>query len=196
MGQIISIQDVEHVVTFLKKAIFLDRDGTILEDKEYAYKPEDVVFIPGALEALEKLKQAGYLLIVVTCQSGIARGYFTEEDYRTFNEHFLKQAGKLIDAVYYCPHHPQGKPPYNRDCKCRKPKTGMIESSQKKYNVDLSCSWVIGDKTSDIKLGEYAGCKTVLVQTGKGGKDKEYNIQPTYQAKDLLDAAKHILADD
>ncbi len=178
------------------KAVFLDRDGTIIEDGGYNYKPEELVFIQGAIEALKQLKQAGYLLIVVTSQSGIARGYYTEEDYRNFNEHFLKEVGEFINAVYYCPHHKEGKPPYNIDCDCRKPKTGMIESAQKKWHVNLSQSWVIGDKTSDVKLGENAGCKTILVETGKSGSDAEYKVTPTHKAKDLLDAAKHILQND
>ena len=178
------------------KAIFLDRDGTIIEDGGYNYKPEELVFIQGAIEALKQLKQAGYLLIVVTSQSGIARGYYTEQDYHVFNQHFLQQTNNIIDAVYYCPHHKEGKPPYNIDCNCRKPKIGMIECALQKYTVDIKNSWVIGDKTSDIKLGENAGCKTILVETGKAGKDAAYSVKPTHQAKGLLDAAKHILKNE
>ncbi|MBI4140866.1 HAD family hydrolase [Candidatus Woesearchaeota archaeon] len=178
------------------KAVFLDRDGTIIGDGGYNYKPEELVLIPGAIEALKRLKHAGYLLIVVTSQSGIARGYYTEEDYHKFNSHFLKHTGEFVDDVYYCPHHKEGKPPHNIECNCRKPKTGMIEQAVKKWHINLSASWVVGDKTSDVKLGENAGCNTILVETGKAGNDAAYSVNPTYKAKDLLDAAEHILKNE
>lgn len=181
-------------------AIFLDRDGTIIRDKGYVHKKEDLEFIIGAASAIKKLSQQNYSIIVVTQQSGIGQGYFTEEQYHEFNEHFLNkltEQNAKVDAVYFCAHHPtKGIGQYLKNCECRKPKTGMIMRAQAEHNIDLSKSWVIGDKTSDVKMGENAGCRAILVQTGKAGQDGEFKISPTYQAKDLLDAARFILIND
>lgn len=183
------------------KAVFLDRDGTIIVDKEYMHKTEDLEFIPGAIEAIKKLNQSGYLVIVVTSQSGIGRGYFSEADYHKFNQHFLEQLlknGAKINSTHYCPHHPtKAKGEYLKDCECRKPKTGMILKAKKLHDLeDLSNCWAVGDKTSDAKMGENAGCKSIIVQTGKAGLDGECQINPAYRAKDLLDAALFILGND
>ena len=158
---------------------------------------KDLELIAGAIEAIRELNKEGYAIIVVTSQSGIGRGYFTEQDYYKFNEHFLihlKKAGAQVTAVYFCPHHPTESKKNNlKNCECRKPKTGMILQAEQEHSIDLSKSWVIGDKTSDIKMGEFAGCRSILVATGKGGTDNEYKINPIYIAKDLLDATKFIL---
>ena len=160
----------------MEKAIFLDRDGTINVEKDYIYKSEDLVFEEGTIEALKTFKNLGYILIVVSNQSGIARGYFTEEDLNIFNNNMneiLKKNGVEITEFYCCPHHPDGIGEYKKVCECRKPNNKMIEDAIKKYNIDREKSYMIGDKTSDIGAGFKSNLKTVLVKTGYGLKDME-----------------------
>ena len=160
----------------MKKAIFLDRDGTINVEKDYIYKSEDLVFEEGSIEALKTFKNLGYILIVVSNQSGIARGYFTEEDLNIFNNNMneiLKKNGVEITEFYCCPHHPDGIEEYKKVCECRKPNNKMIEDAIKKYNINREKSYMIGDKTSDIGAGLKSNLKTVLVKTGYGLKDME-----------------------
>ena len=160
----------------MKKAIFLDRDGTINVEKDYIYKSEDLVFEEGSIEALKTFKNLGYILIVVSNQSGIARGYFTEEDLNIFNNNMneiLKKNGVEITEFYCCPHHPDGIGEYKKVCECRKPNNKMIEDAIKKYNIAREKSYMIGDKTSDIGAGLKSNLKTVLVKTGYGLKDME-----------------------
>ena len=160
----------------MKKVIFLDRDGTINVEKDYIYKSEDLVFEEGSIEALKTFKNLGYILIVVSNQSGIARGYFTEEDLNIFNNNMneiLKKNGVEITEFYCCPHHPDGIGKYKKVCECRKPNNKMIEDAIKKYNIDRAKSYMIGDKISDIGAGLKSNLKTVLVKTGYGLKDME-----------------------
>ena len=160
----------------MKKAIFLDRDGTINVEKDYIYKSEDLIFEEGTIEALKTFKNLGYILIVVSNQSGIARGYFTEEDLNIFNNNMneiLKKNGVEITEFYCCPHHPDGIGEYKKVCECRKPNNKMIEDAIKKYNIAREKSYMIGDKTSDIGAGLKSNLKTVLVKTGYGLKDME-----------------------
>ena len=160
----------------MKKAIFLDRDGTINVEKDYIYKSEDLVFEEGTIEALKTFKNLGYILIVISNQSGIARGYFTEEDLNIFNNNMneiLKRNGIEIIEFYCCPHHPDGIGEYKKVCECRKPNNKMIEDAIKKYNIAREKSYMIGDKTSDIGAGLKSNLKTVLVKTGYGLKDME-----------------------
>ena len=160
----------------MKKAIFLDRDGTINVEKDYIYKSEDLVFEEGTIEALKTFKNLGYILIVVSNQSGIARGYFTEEDLNIFNNNMnelLKKNGVEITEFYCCPHHPDGIGEYKKVCECRKPNNKMIEDAIKEYNIDREKSYMIGDKISDIGAGIKSNLKTVLVKTGYGLKDME-----------------------
>ena len=160
----------------MKKAIFLDRDGTINVEKDYIYKSEDLVFEEGTIEALKIFKNLGYILIVISNQSGIARGYFTEEDLNIFNNNMneiLKRNGIEITEFYCCPHHPDGIGEYKKVCECRKPNNKMIEDAIKKYNIAREKSYMIGDKTSDIGAGLKSNLKTVLVKTGYGLKDME-----------------------
>lgn len=160
----------------MKKAIFLDRDGTINVEKDYIYKSEDLVFEKGTIEALKTFKNLGYILIVVSNQSGIARGYFTEQDLEIFNNNMneiLKRNGVEITEFYCCPHHPDGIGEYKKVCECRKPNNKMIEDAIKKYNIDREKSYMIGDKASDIGAGLKSNLKTVLVKTGYGLKDME-----------------------
>ena len=181
----------------MNRAVFVDRDGVIIEDGDYVHRIEDLRLIPGAVEALKELAAAGFLIIIVTNQAGIARGYFTEEDYHVFSNHFisiLEKGGVKICGVYYCPHHPtEGVGRYRVDCLCRKPRTGMLQRAANEHGIAPEASWLIGDKTSDIKAGSDFGSKTILVRTGYGGKDGQSTDEPDYIAADLLDAAHLIL---
>ncbi|MDO4691177.1 MAG: D-glycero-beta-D-manno-heptose 1,7-bisphosphate 7-phosphatase [Fusobacterium sp.] len=161
----------------MKKAIFLDRDGTINVEKNYLYKVEDLEFEKGAIDALKTFKKLGYILIVITNQSGIARNYFSEEDLYKFNEAMnsvLKENESEISKFYFCPHHPkEGIGIYKKECKCRKPNNALIEQAIKEYEIDRAESYMIGDKVSDIEAGAKSGLKTVLVKTGYGKKEFE-----------------------
>ena len=160
----------------MNKAIFLDRDGTINVEKDYIYKCEDLVFEEGSVEALKTFKNLGYILIVVSNQSGIARGYFTEEDLKAFNNNMnekLKEKSVEITEFYCCPHHPDGLAEYKKVCNCRKPNNKMLEDAIEKYNIDREKSYMIGDKASDTGAGLKSKLKTVLVKTGYGLKDME-----------------------
>ena len=173
-------------------AVFLDRDGTIIQDKEYMHKVEDLEFIPGAIESLKKLSQSSARIFILSNQSGIARELFTEIDAERFSQHFIEQLSKegiRVDGVYLCPHHPQGShPKFARDCSCRKPKPGMVLSALQDHAIDLQRSVVVGDKTMDIMLGNALGIKAVLVKTGKAGLDNEYPAIPDFTAPTITEA--------
>lgn len=155
-----------------KPAIFLDRDGVINEDTGYVSQVDDFHFLPGVIEALQLLKKKGYLLIVVTNQSGIARGYFSEDDFMNLTEWMdwsLADRGVDLDGIYFCPHHPtEGVAPYRKECLCRKPGPDMILDAAKYLKIDLAASYMVGDKSSDMKAAIAAGVgHKVLVKTGK-----------------------------
>lgn len=155
-----------------KPAVFLDRDGVINVDHGYVSQVDDFEFIDGVIEACKKLKDKGYLLVVITNQSGIARGYFSEEQFHSLTEWMdwsLADRGVDLDGIYYCPHHAQkGVGEYKVDCDCRKPKPGMLLSAIDDLNIDVSNSILVGDKVSDLKAGIAAGVKNnYLVRTGK-----------------------------
>lgn len=145
----------------LRKAVFLDRDGVLNIDKGYLVAPKDFVFPDGVFEAVARLKEAGWLVIVITNQSGVARGYYTWEDYLACEDWFERtfaSRGAAIDASYACPHHPKyGAGPYLKDCDCRKPSPGMIFQAVKDFGIDLSESAIVGDKESDVEAGFRAG---------------------------------------
>ncbi|MGL4358647.1 MAG: D-glycero-beta-D-manno-heptose 1,7-bisphosphate 7-phosphatase [Cetobacterium sp.] len=175
----------------MRKVIFLDRDGTINVEKSYLHKWEDFEFEKNAIEGLKKLKDLGYEFIVVTNQSGIGRGYYTEEDLVTLNNQMtkkLKEFGIEILECFYCPHHPEkGIGKYKVDCNCRKPNPGMLLEGIKKYDVDIENSFMIGDKKGDLEAGKKAGLKSILVLTGYGKKIEE-EVKGNYLiAKDLLE---------
>lgn len=161
----------------MKKAIFLDRDGTINIEKDYLHKIEELEFEKNAIKALQIFKKLGYILIVVTNQSGIARSYFSEEDLHKFNEemnNILKENEAGIDEFYFCPHHPEkGIGIYKKNCECRKPNNKLIEEAIEKYNIDRSQSYMVGDKFSDIQAGIKSKLKTILVKTGYGEKEQD-----------------------
>ena len=154
------------------KAIFLDRDGTINVDHSYVHKIDDFQFIEGVGKALKQLQDKGYLLVLVTNQSGIARGYFSEAQFHQLTEwmdwSLDEDYGVVLDGIYYCPHHPEGKGEFKADCDCRKPKAGMFLEAIKDLNIDPTQSYMVGDKLEDLLAAEAAGVKTkVLVKTGK-----------------------------
>lgn len=175
----------------MKKAIFLDRDGTINVDKDYIYKKEDLEFEVGVIEALKNFKKLGYMLIVVTNQSGIGRNYYTEEDLKNFNDHMnniLKEYNADIDAFYFCPHHPtKAIGEYKKDCSCRKPNNKMIEDAIKEYNIDRENSYMIGDKLSDIQAGIKSNLQTVIVKTGYGKEEFKKVDNKTIICDKLID---------
>lgn len=180
-----------------KPAVFLDRDGTINVEKDYLYRVEEFEFTPGAVEAIRLLNQAGYLVVVVTNQSGVARGYYTEADVKTLHSHIdqvLIAQGARVDAWYYCPHHEQGKPPYNQACDCRKPMPGMLRQAALDHAIDLNRSWMVGDKPADVEAGQAAGCRPVLVMTGYGAETAEKLSLKVPCYPDLLTAAQFIVA--
>jgi len=182
------------------RAVFLDRDGTINDEVGYLSGPEQVTLLPGAAGALAQLRKAGFKLVVVTNQSGIARGYFTEEDLRRVNdtlEGLLAGEGVKVDAFYHCPHHPtHGE---KLDCSCRKPKTGMVKSAAAKLGVDIRKSYFVGDKATDVELGINAGGKSVLVLTGFGKEEEKLleakGIGPYMVFGGLAEAAGWIIKD-
>jgi len=184
------------------RAVFLDRDGTINEDYGYLKHHHQVKLIPGAAEAIKKLNAAGFKVIVISNQAGVARGLATEDSVKSVNMTVGKQvlsAGGIIDAFYYCPHHPEhGAHPYKTACDCRKPETGMILKAQMKYNLDLSRSFMVGDKATDIELGKKAGLRSVFVLTGKGVGEKPKletkKLTPDHLGKDVLEAAEWIIS--
>ena len=155
-----------------RRAVFLDRDGTINVEKNYLHKIEDFEFIPGAPEAIKRLKDAGFLVIVVSNQAGIGRGYFDEQDVEELHRHIqseLVNYDASIDAFYFCPHHPQeGIGDFRVVCDCRKGQPGMLQQAAREHDIDLQKSFMIGDKLADIEAGQRAGCKSILVLTGYG----------------------------
>ncbi|PYJ07836.1 MAG: HAD family hydrolase [Verrucomicrobia bacterium] len=167
-------------------AVFLDRDGTLMRDVDYCGDPGLVEVFAGAASALRQLKSSGYKLIVITNQSGIGRGYFTEDEYRAVEQEFLRQlGGDLIDATFYCADLPDA------NSSRRKPAPGMILEAERAHHLDLARSYFIGDKTSDIECGRNAGVRTILVQTGYGALAGDCGADWT--ARDLTEAVAIIL---
>lgn len=153
-------------------AVFIDRDGVINVDSGYISKVDEFEFIDGIFKACLALKDMGYLLVLVTNQSGIARGYFSEDDFIVLTEWMdwnFSDAGVEFDGIYYCPHHPEhGDETYKKECDCRKPKPGMLFSAREDLDIDMSKSVMIGDKADDMRAAEAAGVTTkILVRTGK-----------------------------
>ena len=183
----------------MNRAVFLDRDGVITQEPpHYVHKLSQLELIPKSADAIRLLNENGFVVIVASNQSGIARGYYREEDAILFNQAMKENLAKedsYIDAIYYCPHHPEAKiEKYRVDCNCRKPKPGMLTRAEKELNIDLNQSYVVGDKLSDIEAGKRAGCKTIMVRTGHGVEElKNNHIECNHVADDLYDAVEHIL---
>ena len=180
----------------MKRAVFLDRDGTINIEKDYLYQAEKFEFILGAPEAIRLLNQAGFMVVVVTNQSGVARGYYTEDDVEKLHLHIaaeLERCGARVDAWLYCPHHPSGRGSYALPCVCRKPLPGMLQEAARRYDIDLGSSTIIGDKQADIDAGKAAGSRTILVRTGYGANEEQLVGPDTVVCDDLLSAVKYLL---
>lgn len=184
-----------------QKCIFLDRDGTINKYVGFLTHKDQIELIPGVIEAIRKINNSEYLCIVVTNQPVIARGEVTFEGLSEIHkrlETLLGNAGVFVDDIYYCPHHPhsgyEGEVKELKfDCDCRKPKTGMIERAREEYNIDIENSYIIGDSTLDIKMGELAKMHSILVHTGLAGSDNKYDVTAELEANDLNDAVDQIL---
>lgn len=182
------------------KAVFLDRDGTINIEKHYLHKIEEFEFLPGVIEGLKILQSAGYLLIIVTNQSGIARGFFTEAEFKVLNSWMLQtleEAGIYIDKVYFCPHLPDACiEQYRKVCTCRKPSLGMYKKAIEEFDLDISKCWAIGDKIRDCAVCEKMKCEGFLI-----GRNERIEIIEAVKsnkfskikyAEDLLECAKRI----
>ncbi len=187
-------------MTCKHKVVFLDRDGTINQEVNYLYRKEDLRFLRGVPEAIRMWKDAGFLIIIVTNQAGVARGYYTEADvkilHQYLNEQLLTLCGAQADAFYYCPHHPEhGIGIYGQACACRKPGTGMFEQAGQDFCIDKSRSWMIGDKLIDTQAGRNFGVSTILVGTGYGTREHQKQTaegERSYDffAETLVDAAR------
>jgi D-glycero-D-manno-heptose 1,7-bisphosphate phosphatase len=183
-------------------AVFLDKDGTLVPDQPYNADPRQITLLPGVASGLGRLSAAGYRLVVVTNQSGVARGYFpetalveVEQRLRDLLEH---EAGVPLAGFYYCPHHPDGSiPEYAVQCECRKPRPGMLWLAAKQLGIDLPGSWMIGDILNDVEAGSRAGCHTILIDNG-GETEWEPGPyrEPDSIAGDFIEAAQIILAQE
>jgi D-glycero-D-manno-heptose 1,7-bisphosphate phosphatase len=150
--------------------VFLDRDGTLNVEKNYLYRIEDFQWVPGAPEAVKKLNDAGFWVIVVTNQAGIARGFYKEADMRRLHDHMAEDLAKIgarIDGFYFCPHHPDDP----KGCDCRKPKPGMIRQAEKDFDIDRAASFLVGDRVQDVEAAKAAGVSPILVKTGYGAEE-------------------------
>ena len=183
----------------MKKAAFLDRDGVINIDHAYVYRPEEFEFVDGVFEAAQALVQAGYDLVVVTNQSGIGRGYYSESDFAhccDWMKARFAEVGAPISAIYFCPHHPEkALEAYRCVCDCRKPAPGMILRAHKEHGYDLSASLMVGAKLSDMKAAANAGVGT-RIQVGKDGREIPALEAPaTHVAQNLREAVSIFLKD-
>lgn len=185
----------------MNQAVFIDRDGTISEEVGYINHTSRFRLFPYAAAAIEQLHEAGYLAILVTNQAGVARGYFSEDMVKAVHQRMteeLEASGATLDAVYYCAHHPSvGELPYRYDCDCRKPKPGLLLRAASDFNLNLTNSWMVGDRYSDVELARNAGVKSVLVLSGYGRGEWEHQrdnwtILPDLVAEDLLEAVSLI----
>ncbi len=178
----------------MRPAVFLDKDGTLVEDVPYNVDPALVRLTPGAAEGLRRLHRLGYMLVVVSNQSGVARGYFPEAalgGVQARLRELLAEAGAALDGFYYCPHLPDGLvPEYAVACDCRKPGTGLLRRAAEEHELDLGASWLIGDILDDVEAGRRAGCRTILIDCGN---ETEWTVTPDrvpdYLAADLAQAA-------
>lgn len=183
----------------MNKAIFLDKDGTVIKDVPYNVDPDKVTLLRGTAAGLQQLQSAGYLLIMVTNQAGVARGYFTEAELPAVKyklQELLEPSNIRLDGFYYCPNHPEGTvTPYNVSCDNRKPMPGMLLQAAQDHQIDLNASWMIGDILHDVEAGNRAGCRSILINNGgetEWLKDNEYR-EPEYICADLVEAAGYIL---
>jgi len=183
-----------------QKVIFLDRDGTLIEEKDFLTNVDDIEIFPHSSEAIGILRKLGYLIVVVSNQSGVARGYLTEQQVIEINEEIfrrLEEQDARPDLFFYCPHHPEATlAEYRVECDCRKPAPGMVRMAEQLLNIDIRTSFSIGDKLSDVQLCQNLGGRGLLVLTGYGKSELEKSestgVRPDYIADNLLDAAHWI----
>lgn len=186
-----------------RKAVFIDRDGTISKEVGYVNHLSRYEVFEFAPQAVKILNESEFLAILTTNQAGVARGYFVESLIGEVHAHLQNELGKVhgarLDAIYYCPHHPSvGDAPYRQDCNCRKPKPGMILEAQKDFQIDLTHSWMVGDRYSDVVFGHKLGLRTAFVLSGYGRGEYEYQrgawtVEPTIIAENLLEAVRQII---
>lgn len=163
------------------KAVLLDRDGTINVDKGFVYRPEDFEFLPKAVDAMKSLYDNGYRLFVVTNQSGIGRGFYTEQDMLDLHSYMLNQlksGGVVVDAIFYCPHDPAA------GCGCRKPAAGLLEKAILGFDIDIDGSYMVGDNEKDVEAGRKVGLKTMIV--GKRSSIADYSCADLYEASQII----------
>ena len=188
----------------MRGAVFVDRDGTISNEVGYIRDPDQFQLMPKSAEAVKLIHESGLKIIVITNQAGVAKGFFTEEMVDQVNkkmEKLLSVQGAYLDGIYYCPHHPEGVvESYRKTCDCRKPASGLLEQASREHDIDLTVSYMVGDKLTDMECANKAGVKGILVLTGYG-KDVHKKIEslntkkPEYVEDDLFDAAKWIIND-
>ena len=184
----------------MRPAVFLDRDGTVLEEAGYLDRLERLVFFPFAIDAIRLLNRGGFAVVIITNQSGVGRGMYEEEfvvrAHAVVDER-VKAGGGRVDGFYYCPHHPTAElERYRRDCDCRKPGPGMLRAAAADLDLDLSRSFAVGDKWTDVQAGLAAGGKGILVRTGYGRSSEtspRRSVEPTFVADDLIAAVSWIL---
>ncbi|PYT05227.1 MAG: D,D-heptose 1,7-bisphosphate phosphatase [Acidobacteria bacterium] len=185
-----------------RRAVFIDRDGTISEEVGYVNHVSRYQVFPFAAEAVRSLNAAGWLAILVTNQAGVARGYFKEElvgEVHKVLTDELERGGARLDAIYYCPHHPNvGEPPYRFDCDCRKPRPGLIHRAAADFRLDLARCWMVGDRYGDTELARNAGVRSAFVLTGYGRGELEHQQhawrhRPDIVAENLLEAVREIV---
>lgn len=173
-----------HKSDFRRPAVFLDRDGVLTEETGYVDSVEKLRIFPYAVECIRKIHEKGYYAIVITNQSGVARGLFTEERLQEMNRYLQQCTG--VDEVFYCPHHPEGAvEEYRIECSCRKPAIGMFQNACRRFDIDMMNSYMVGDRAGDIIAGQNAGVKTILVESGYGTARLEEEVMPDYVAGDL-----------
>lgn len=171
-----------------RPAVFLDRDGVLTEECGYVTSLKELLLFPYSAECVRRIHEKGYYAIVITNQSGVARGLFLESDLKDMNEYLQKTVG--VDAVYYCPHHPEGSVErYRKVCQCRKPETGMLAQACADFEIDMQNSYMVGDRAGDILTGQKAGIKTILLESGYGTARLEEKVTPDYVFPDLRSVA-------
>jgi histidinol-phosphate phosphatase family protein len=184
-----------------QRAVFLDRDGTLVPDKDCLRDANELELLPGIAEAIHKLNLAGWRTVVVTNQPVIAKGFCDEAELQRMHnkmETLLGREHAFLDRIYFCPHHPEKGFPGERadlkiECDCRKPKTGMIQKAVADLNIDLKQSWLVGDTTTDLQTAKNAGVKSILVKTGNAGRDGKFSAQPDFMFDTLAQAVDFIV---
>lgn len=172
------------------RAVFIDRDNTICRDVPYCSRPEDLELMPMVADGIRLLSEHGFKVVVITNQSGVARGYFTEEMLSQIHQKMqndLAKQGAFVDAIYYCPHHPDD------NCNCRKPKPAMILQAARDLDIDINKSYIIGDSDMDTEMGKKAGCLTIVVATLNQDATVPRKPEPDYIASDLYEAANWVI---